>query len=108
MKNYLVGIDIGTGGVRVAVFDLNGHLAAFSTVPLQSYIPGPGMTEQNPKDWWSALGEASKQALRKANVTPEEIAGIATGQFQLRQVSVRVKKRSLPGVGEAVIEMTRP
>lgn len=76
MKNYLVGIDIGTGGVRVAVFDLKGHLAAFSTVPLQSYIPGPGMTEQNPEDWWSALGEASKQALRKANVTPEEIAGI--------------------------------
>ena len=38
----------------------------------------------------------------------EEIAGIATHQFQLRQVSVRVKKRSLPGVGEAVVEITRP
>ena len=38
----------------------------------------------------------------------EEIAGIAVSQFRGRQVSVRVKKRSLPGVGEAVIEIVRP
>ena len=38
----------------------------------------------------------------------EEIAGIAVGQFKAPRVSVRVKKRSLPGVGEAVIEIVRP
>ena len=38
----------------------------------------------------------------------EEIAGIATGQFRAQQVSVLVKKRSLPGVGEAVVEVVRP
>ena len=38
----------------------------------------------------------------------EEIAGIATGSFGAKQVSVRVKKRSLPGVGEAVVEIRRP
>ena len=38
----------------------------------------------------------------------EEIAGIAVGQFHAKQVSVRVKKRSLPGVGEAVVEIVRP
>ena len=38
----------------------------------------------------------------------EEIAGIAVSQFRATQVSVRVKKRSLPGVGEAVVEIVRP
>ena len=38
----------------------------------------------------------------------EEIAGIAVNQFHAQQVSVRVKKRSLPGVGEAVVEIVRP
>ena len=38
----------------------------------------------------------------------EEIAGIAVQQFRAPQVSVRVKKRSLPGVGEAVVEIVRP
>ena len=38
----------------------------------------------------------------------EDIAGIAVQQFRAPQCSVRVKKRSLPGVGEAVIEILRP
>ena len=38
----------------------------------------------------------------------EDIAAIAVMQFHAPQVSVRVKKRSLPGVGEAVIEIVRP
>ena len=37
----------------------------------------------------------------------EDIAGIAVKQCRATQVSVRVKKRSLPGVGEAVVEITR-
>lgn len=38
----------------------------------------------------------------------EEIAAVGLKQFNLRQIAVRVKKRSLPGIGEALVEITRP
>jgi len=37
----------------------------------------------------------------------EEVAGVVVGQFHPSQVSVRIKKRSLPGIGEAVVEIVR-
>lgn len=41
-KKYTMGIDIGTGGVRVGLFTMAGEAVAFSTSEVRSYLPGPG------------------------------------------------------------------
>lgn len=74
-KKYAMGIDIGTGGVRVGVFTLAGEAVVFSTRDVRSYLPGPGMTEQDPLDWWEALVEATREALEKSKIAAEEICG---------------------------------
>ncbi len=48
MKKYTMGIDLGTGGVRVGLFTLRGEALVFSTTDVKSHIHGPGMTEQEP------------------------------------------------------------
>jgi FGGY-family pentulose kinase len=73
---YLMGIDYGTGGSRVGLFDREGMPAVFHAVEFATSHPRPGQAEQDPDTWWSSLVQAVKGALQESGVAPEEIAGI--------------------------------
>ena len=74
---YLMGIDFGTGGVRVGLFDRQGAPAVFHAVELQTRHPRPGWAEQDPDEWWSGLARATRGALEESGVPAGEIAGIS-------------------------------
>src|SRR5215208_1960510 len=74
---YLMGIDFGTGGVRVGLFDRQGSPAVFHAVELETSHPRPGWAEQDPGEWWSALARATRGALSESGVPAAEIAGIS-------------------------------
>src|ERR1700736_2152500 len=74
---YLVGIDYGTGGVRVGIFDREGTPRVFRAAEFQTHHPRPGWAEQDPDEWWACLKEAMKAALGDGGVSPDDIAGIA-------------------------------
>ena len=75
---YLMGIDFGTGGVRVGVFDQEGTPVVFHSVEWETNFPRSGWAEQDPDAWWSSLVEATNKAMRDGGISPEEIAGIST------------------------------
>jgi len=63
----LLGIDLGTTGVKAALFDAdNGQTmtSAFFEYPL--YHPQPGWAEQLPEDWWRATIAAIRACLEGA------------------------------------------
>ena len=74
---HLMGIDFGTGGVRVGLFDRQGSPAVFHAVELPTHHPRPGWAEQDPDGWWSCLARASRGALERCGVPATEIAGIS-------------------------------
>ncbi|MBQ7418518.1 MAG: hypothetical protein IJV18_10630 [Acidaminococcaceae bacterium] len=47
MSKYLVGIDEGTTGTKVCVFDTTGHLISSAYEEYPSYYPKPGYVEQD-------------------------------------------------------------
>ena len=47
--DLLVGVDIGTQGVKCSVFDSSGACLSTSFIPSQLYQPEPGITEENPE-----------------------------------------------------------
>ena len=59
MSDYVLGVDLGTGGPRVALAGTDGVLVGHEkeTVELQ-LLPGGG-AEQDPDDWWRAILAAS-------------------------------------------------
>ena len=75
---YLMGIDFGTGGARVGIFDQEGAPLVFHGVEWETKFPRPGRAEQDPDEWWSSLVKAVKGALEQSDVSPEEIVGIST------------------------------
>lgn len=76
MSKYLMGIDAGTGSVRVALFDLQGRNRAYDIQEYGTTYPNNGWAEQDDQEWLMALGEAIPTCIRKAGVAPEEIVAI--------------------------------
>lgn len=74
-RHYL-GIDVGTGSVRAAVFDAEGTRAGMGVAPIQLFRPEEDFVEQSSDDIWSACGQAVRAALTEAGLPPESIAGI--------------------------------
>ena len=73
---YLLGIDYGTGGCRVGIFDVHGNPSIFHSIEFGTSYPRPAWAEQDPDTWWSSLVEATRGALAQSGVSPEAIAGI--------------------------------
>ena len=54
MTARLLGIDIGTTGVRATVFTSAGALVADANEPCGFESPAPGWAEAAPESWWAA------------------------------------------------------
>ncbi len=74
---YFMGIDGGTEGVRVGVFDQEGTPVGFSSHTYALRHPHPGWAEQDPNEWWSSLVTAVREVMSENNIAPEAIAGIS-------------------------------
>ena len=78
MKNepYFIDVDGGTESLRAGVFDAKGHPLAFAVSDYVTQFPKPAHAEQNPNDWWKALGIAVRKAVADARVSPSSVATI--------------------------------
>lgn len=74
MKEYLLGIDIGTSACKVAAFSPDGTALAQASRSYPVYYPEPGWAEQEPGEWWSAVCEALREVL--AETGPANVCGI--------------------------------
>ena len=80
---YLLGIDIGTTGVKTILVDEAGRTAASSTVPHPLSTPYPGWSEQDPESWWTGTIESVRNVLKASGLAdPGLILGIGlSGQM---------------------------
>ena len=76
MKEYLLGIDIGTSSCKVAVFDRAGKVMASATATYPVFYPHPGWAEQKPQDWWDGVCRALTELWSRSPVAPSDIAAV--------------------------------
>jgi len=75
-REAFLGIDVGTGSVRAAIFDASGRRLGLGVSPIQIFRPAEDFVEQSSDDIWQACGRAVRQALADANGEAGGIAGI--------------------------------
>ncbi len=85
-KKCLIGIDVGTSGVKVLALASDGAIirSAIEAYPL--YTPKAGWTEQDPADWWTGTKKALKQVLehcREYEVAAVGLSGQMHGMVAL-------------------------
>lgn len=76
----VLGIDLGTSGVKVVVLGLDGVVRGAATRGYEVIAAAPGHAETAPAVWWEAVGGAVAEALRAAS-GPEVVAVGVDGQM---------------------------
>lgn len=76
MDKCLLGIDLGTSGLKAAVLDGNGRLLGSAGKEYTIDSPHPGWAEQDPQTWYEAACTAVRQALADASVSAEQVEAV--------------------------------
>ena len=78
----LLGIDLGTTGVKAAIFAAeDGHVVSSAFVEYPLAHPQPGWAEQNAEEWWQATVAAIRACLAQG-VEPRDVQAVGlSGQM---------------------------
>lgn len=76
MKKYIMALDEGTTSLRTIIFDKQGNEISVSRRSFEQIFPEEGWVEHDPIEIWEKQLESAQEALKQANLTAEDIAGI--------------------------------
>ena len=81
-SQYILSIDLGTGGPKVALVADDGTIAASAIRPVTTLWLGPDAAEQDPEEVWDAIVSAAQQVVREADVPADAILAVScTSQY---------------------------
>lgn len=72
---YVLAIDLGTSGPKVALVSEGGEVIGKATERVELLLDGEGGAEQDPRAWWSGIVAAVHTCL--ASVTVNEVAAVS-------------------------------
>lgn len=84
-KNYLLGLDLGSGSVRALLVEAQtGEVTSATHAWRHPPAPEAGNLAFNfdTAGAWRALGETVRQALQKAGIKGQDVAGVAVTSFR--------------------------
>jgi xylulokinase len=78
----VLGVDLGTSGVKVGLVSLDGAVLAHAHEPTAlRLLPGAG-AEQDPDDWWRAIVTATRRLWDQEHVDPSAVVAVCmSGQW---------------------------
>ncbi len=88
MINKIIALDLGTGGNKAFLYDLEGTCLASAFEPYPTQYPQIGWHEQRPTDWWKAVVESIKKLVSKSQVNKDDIIGLGISGHSLGAVPI--------------------
>jgi D-ribulokinase len=76
MGDHLIGIDVGTGSARAAVFTRDGAMLAEARRDIALFQDGPDLAEHSSADIWAAVADSVRRAMAASGLAPQAIGGI--------------------------------
>ena len=77
MEKYVLGVDIGSGSVKLTLLSQKGKIDATAGCEYKTYYPKVGWSEQEPDDWGIAFGTALKEIKEKAGIEASQIEALS-------------------------------
>jgi xylulokinase len=77
VSEYVLTIDLGTSGPKVAYFTLDGTFVDGDFSPADLNLVGDGGAEQSPAQWWSGVVAAAQRLHERAAVKPEDVVAVS-------------------------------
>ncbi|OZA39212.1 MAG: glycerol kinase, partial [Novosphingobium sp. 17-62-9] len=73
---FILAIDQGTTSTRCIVFDAKAHMVSVAQREFPQHYPQLGWVEHDPEDIWNDTVTVLREAVAKAGIAVDEIAGI--------------------------------
>jgi xylulokinase len=83
MPKSVIACDLGTGGVKSAIYDFEGRCVADCVSDIKTSYPQPARHEQRPLDWWTAVVDSIRRLLRQPGIDVDGIGAIALSGHSL-------------------------
>lgn len=81
-SKYVLAIDLGTSGPKVALYSTRGELIDNDFEPTGLQLLPDGGAEQSPDEWWQAISTAVRRMLARGRVPRQQIVAVGTtGQW---------------------------
>ena len=91
MDKKIISFDLGTGGNKALLYDVDGNCLASAFVPYTTQYPQVGWHEQRPSDWWNAVVESTRKLLNTSGVDKNDIVCLGISGHSLGAVPVDVE-----------------
>ncbi len=105
METHILAIDQGTTSSRAIVFRADISIAAIAQQEFPQHFPASGWVEHEPEDIWTSTVATCRQAMKKADVTPKDIAAI--GITNQRETTVVWDRATGKAVHRAIVWQDR-
>ena len=69
-EKYIISHDMGTSADKAILVTVYGEIIDSVTEDYPLFHPLPGFAEQNPEDWWKAVGLTTRIVMQKNNIMP--------------------------------------
>lgn len=88
MNGHIIAYDLGTGGIKASLFNLEGCEQASAFLQYDIHYTGALQHEQRPNDWWNGVIQTTRELLDKTQAAPEGIVALALSGQSLAVVPV--------------------
>ena len=80
--SWILAVDLGNGGPKVAATGLNGEVLCTAFRPVHVEVGLDGTVTQDADEWWPRLVESAREAIAGARVAADALHAVAiTGQY---------------------------
>lgn len=86
-----MGLDIGTTGIKTAIYDFQGKLIVYEYNEYPLICERPGWAEHDPNDWWLAIKKGIYNVIKKSRINKEKILAIGTSSLTASPVLIDKK-----------------
>lgn len=74
---YLLGIDLGSGAVKLTLLSIQGDVIATTYKEYKTYFPQVAWSEQEPEDWYNTFRDLFASILKQTKINPRKILALA-------------------------------
>lgn len=83
MRETILAYDLGTGGNKASLYDVDGRCLATAFVPYETDYPQAGWHEQRPAAWWDSVVRSTRELLASGAADPADIVCAAISGHSL-------------------------
>lgn len=77
MQKYVLGVDIGSGSLKLTLLSHTGEIVADAACEYRTYYPKVGWSEQDPDDWGRAFATAFQEMKEETGISAYQIEALS-------------------------------